>query len=134
MDNDKLLIGGIAVIVLVLAMPFVYPMLVDTSGYDAAKDTQNMERIYKAIGNYGAINQQYPPSLHHLVPDYLAEVPLTSTNQQFLYDPRTGQLTNPASTPTQEPQRAGRRGSGSGGIPPATDAMTGLGVAEELNF
>ena len=134
MDNDKLLYTAGAIILVVIAFPFVYPLFVDTSGYDAARDTQNMERINRAIENYATLNQQNPPSLHHLVPDYLAEVPLTSTNQPFQYDPASGRLTNPASQPGGGTQQAGGTRSGGGGISPATDAMTGLSVSEELNF
>ena len=134
MDNNKLLYAAGAIILVVIAFPFVYPMLVDTSGYNAAQDTQNMERINKAIDNYATLNKQYPPSLHHLVPEYLGEVPLTSTNQQFQYNPASGQLTNPASQPAGGAQQAGGSRSGGGGISPATDAMTGLSVSQELNF
>lgn len=133
MDNDKLLYTAGAIILVVIAFPFVYPLLVDTSGQHAAQDRQSMERISNAINNYATINQQYPPSLQHLVPEYLAELPLTSTNLQFQYDPSTGQLTNPAPTPAGGAEQAGAPRSG-GGISPATDAMTGLSVSEELNF
>jgi len=137
MDNDKLMYAAIAIVLVVIAFPFIYPMIVDTSGYNAAQDTQNMERIYKAINNYATINQHFPPSLHHLVPEYLGEVPLTSTNLQFQYDPLTGKIVNPSSPTGDGSTQAGRSqrpGRDGGGISPATDAMTGLGVSEELNF
>lgn len=138
MDNEKLLIGGIVVIGLVLAAPFIYPLIVDTSAKNAAIDTQNMDRLNKAVDNYARINQQYPPSLHHLVPDYIAEVPLTATNRQFQYSPRTGAITNPAAataTAASDKSDTGRRrNSGGGGGTVATEALTGVGVSQELNF
>lgn len=135
MDNDKLLYTAGAIILVVIAFPFVYPLFVDTSGQHAAQDKQNMERISNAINNYATINQQYPASLQQLVPEYLAEVPLTSANLQFQYDPSTGQLTNPSLASADGAEQAGgSRSGGGGGISPATDAMTGLSVSEELNF
>ena len=135
MDNEKLVVGGVILIGLVLAGPFIYPLIVDTTAKNAAIDAQSAERLSKAVNNYARINQQYPPSLHHLVPDYLAEVPLTTANRQFQYDPRTGKVSNPSPAPAQgNTQNAGRRGTGGGGGSLATESMTGLGVSEELNF
>lgn len=133
MDNHKLLIGGAIIIALVLAIPIIGPKIFDTSGYDPAADSHKIDMINKALKNYVTINQQLPPTLHYLVPDYLEAVPLTSTNAQFEYDPRTGAIINP-SAPSAQPdgEQAGR--SGGGGVPPVTDALTGLSVSEELNF
>ncbi len=133
MDNDKLMYTVIGIVVVVIAFPFIYKMFYDAGGYDAAQDAQNVERLNKAIENYATINQQFPPSLHHLVPDYLAEVPLTSTRQVYQYDPATGKVTNPAPPADGTKQAGAPRGSG-GGVSPATDAITGLSVSEELNF
>jgi len=132
MDN-KLLIGGIVVIVALLAIPIVGAKL-RGSGYDPAADTQKMDILNRAIANYARTNNQYPPSLHNLVPNFVAEVPLNSLRQQFQYDPRTGTVVNPASPAATPEETAGQRPGRGGGISPATDAMTGLSVSEELNF
>jgi len=138
MEDNKLLYGGIAVIVLLLAYPFARPFLFDTSGYDPAQDTQNMERLYKAVEAYARDNRQYPPSLFYLVPKYIDQIPVTSTRQQFDYNPRTGKILNPATEPAvNNSKSAGRPSSergGGAGIPPATEALTGLGASQELNF
>lgn len=134
MQDNKLLIGGIVVIVALLAIPIVGPKL-RGSGYDPAADTQKMDVLNRAIANYARANNQYPPSLHHLVPNFVAEVPLNSVRQQFQYDPRTGTVVNPAAPKLDSEQTAGSgSGRGGGGISPATDAMTGLSVSQELNF
>ena len=133
MDNEKLLIGGIVVIVAVLAIPFVLPLIQDSSARDAAINQQRLETLNNAVQNYAKINQQYPRSLHDLVPDYLAEVPLTVGRQPYQYNPDTGEVTSPVAPASDEPTRAGRQGGG-GGVPPAADAITGLSVSEELNF
>src|SRR5690606_24913795 len=116
----------------VIAIPFILPMF-QSNEPDPALDNQRMERLNKAIENYATINRQYPSSLDALVPEFLAAVPVNSTNMPFNYDPATGVVTNPAPAVETEGTRQSTR-SGGGGISPATDAMTGLSVSEELNF
>ena len=96
MDNDKLLIGGAAVIVLVLAIPIIGPMVLNRNGYDAAADAPKIAALNHAIEEYARTNGQYPPTLFYLPPKFIEEIPLTSTNLQFEYDPRTGKVTNPS--------------------------------------
>lgn len=134
MDNEKLLIGGVIVILLVLAIPIIGPMVIDTSGYDPVADSQKLDTMNRAIKNYANTNQQYPPTLHYLVPDFLDAVPLTSTNLQFQYDARTGTVTNPSAPPPKPEGPNTIRIGGGGGVSPATDAMTGLSVSQELNY
>lgn len=134
MDNEKLWIGGVIVILLVLAIPIIGPMVIDTSGYDPAADSHKLDLMNRAIKNYASINRQYPPTLHHLVPNFLDAVPLTSTNLQFQYDARTGTVTNPSAPPPKPEGPRTIRVGGGGGVSPATDAMTGLGVSQELNY
>jgi hypothetical protein len=141
MDNEKLLIGGVVIIALVLAIPIVAPMLSKKNQYDAVADSHKIQQLLDAVDAYGQTNQHYPPSLHHLVPDYIDEIPLTSTNLQFEYNPQNGRVTNPSApiVPDAKSQNAlgnpGKRGrKGSSGVTPATDAITGIGVSQELNF
>lgn len=134
MEDNKLLIGGLIIIAAILAVPVLGPKL-RGSGYDPAADTQTMATLNQAIANYARTNNQYPPSLHHLVPNFVAEVPLNSVRQQFQYDPRSGTVVNPSAPKVNAEQTAGSGGGrGGGGISPATDAMTGLSVSQELNF
>lgn len=138
MEDNKLLIGGIVVIALLIAIPVIGPML-KGSGYDPALDASRMETINKAVASYARENNAYPRTLDEMVPKYLAEVPLNSTNTPFEYYPSTGTIINPAAVAAEQAQGqtatgpAGRSGGG-GGISPATDALTGLSVSEELNF
>lgn len=134
MEDNKLLIGGIIIIALIVAIPVLGPMI-RGNGYDPVADSHKIDTLNKAVASYARANNQYPPSLHYLVPQYLAEVPLNSVHGQFEYDPRTGTVINPAAAvATEDPKTAGRSPSrgGSGGISPATDAMTGLSVSQEL--
>jgi hypothetical protein len=137
MEDNKLLIGGIVVIALIIAIPVIGPML-KGSGYDPALDAVRMETLNKAVASYARDNNAYPNTLNDMVPKYLAEVPVTSTNKPFEYYPSTGTIINPAAVAAEQAQGKSAAGTGagssSGGISPATDAMTGLSVSEELNF
>lgn len=137
MEDNKLLIGGLIIIAVVIAIPVLGPMI-RGNGYDPVADSHKLDSLNKAVAAYAQANNQYPPSLHHLVPNFIPQIPLNSVNQQFQYDPRTGMVVNPAAVAAQaaEDQAAGgapRRGGG-GGLSPATDAMTGLSVSEELKY
>ena len=137
MEDNKLLIGGIVVIALLIAIPVIGPMLKGSS-YDPALDAVRMETINKAVASYARDNNAYPNTLNDMVPKYLAEVPVSSTNAPFEYYPSTGTIINPAAVAAEQAQgktaSSPSRGSGGGGgISPATDAMTGLSVSEELN-
>jgi len=136
MDTHKLIIGGAILVVLILAIPMVTPFLGSKSTYDAVADSHKMERLKGAVNAYGRQHGQYPPSLFHLAPDFIEEIPVTSTNLTFTYDPSTGAITNPSAPvevagPSDGAAGTGGRRGGSG-VTPMTDAMTGLGVAQEL--
>lgn len=138
MEDNKLLIGGLIIIALVIAIPVVGPML-RGSGYDPVADSHKLDSLNKAVAAYAQMNNQYPPSLHHLVPKFLPQIPLNSVNQQFQYDPRTGMVVNPAAVAAQAAEDnasagAQRPGRGGGGLSPATDGMTGLSVSQELKY
>lgn len=137
MDNEKLLIGGVIIIALVVAIPIIAPMLSKKDQYDPIVDSHKLQQLNDAVDQYGRQFGQYPPSLHYLVPDYIDEIPVTSTRLQFQYNPATGAITNPsapaAAAPPSDDQPRRRRGGGSG-LSPATEGMTGLGAAQELNY
>ena len=94
MKNDNLLIGGAAIILVLLAIPIIGPMVLGPKGYDPEIDTPRIAQLNHAVEDYARANGHYPPSLFYLSPDYLKEIPLTSTNLQFEYDARTGRITN----------------------------------------
>lgn len=135
MEDNKLLIGGLILIAGFIALPIIAPML-RGNGYDPVADTHKVDALNKAVASYARTFNQYPPTLHHLVPKFLAEVPINSVRQQFQYDPRTGTVINPAAPAPAPPQgktvARGNWGQGGGGVSPATDAMTGLSVSQEL--
>ncbi len=97
-------------------------------------DAQKMQRIRSAITNYGTATGYYPGDLYQLVPQYLDKLPVTDGGFEFLYDPNTGAVTDPDPAPAVQPaSRPAQRGLGGGGGSPAIEAMTGLGIAQELN-
>lgn len=138
MEDNKLLIGGIIIIALIVAIPVIGPML-RGSGYDPVADSHKIDTLNKAVAGYARANNQYPASLHNLVPQYLDKVPLNSVHTQFEYDPATGTVINPAAVAAEAAEgdgksktAGGRKGGGGMGISPATDSMTGLSVSQEL--
>ena len=139
MDSDKLLIGGIVVIALIIAIPVLAPMFTSERAYDPIVDSHKLEALKNAVNTYGQETGQYPASLFDLVPKYIEEIPLTSTNLQFGYDPRNGAIINPsapagAQAAVKNDGGKRERRPGSGTLSPASEAMTGLGISEELNY
>ncbi len=134
MDNEKLLIGGGILIAFVIAIPILAPMLSSEGKYDAVADTHKLQQLNDAVTAYGQAHGQYPPSLHYLVPDYIDEIPLTSTRLQFAFDPQNGRITNPSAPVLVKKNSKKASTRWGGGVGPATSAMTGLGVSEELNY
>lgn len=135
MENDKLILAIILIVIVVAAFPVVYPMLVDNTAKHAATDAQNLQRIQDAVRNYATLKGQYPASLADLSPEFMAQVPNTTARKPFNYNPRTGQVSNPAPSEADggSGQNVRARGGGSG-VPASTDAFTGLGVSQELNY
>ncbi len=95
-----------------------------------------VQEVAAAVQRYGQENGAYPPSLWSLVPNYLSNYPKTASGQDFLYDPRTGQVYAPqaaAQAPAYgTPQAAPRGGVGASGVGPLGEAMTGIGIANQL--
>jgi hypothetical protein len=104
-------------------------------------DQRQLEEVRRAIDRYGQTTGYYPASLEVLVPYYLATVPKTSTGMDFVYDPQTGALSlppQPAATLQPQvaqpvPQRPAPRRPAAGGGGPMTEALTGIGIQQELN-
>lgn len=95
-------------------------------------DAQKMQRIRTAINAYGTATGYYPGDLYQLVPDYLDTLPMSDGGLGFMYDSNTGNVADP--DPSGMPQPAARPAQrGLGGGSPAVEAMTGLGIAQELN-
>lgn len=92
--------------------------------------------IRAALFDYYKDHGAYPASLQALVPDYLDRLP-KSGGKDFLYNPATGQVSPPqagnaygAAQPA--PQYQSQRQYGGGGSV-AGEAITGMGVQQELN-
>ncbi len=105
-------------------------------------DMQKMNQIREAVNSYGRAVGFYPPSLAALVPTYLASVPKTDSGQDFIFYPQNGALYHPAQL-MQQPQapvaaqppmpQQPRVNAGMGGAGPMGEAMTGIGIQNQLN-
>lgn len=95
-------------------------------------DEQKMQTIRSAINEYGTATGYYPGDLYQLVPNYLDALPSTAAGLDFLYDANTGAVTHPnPGAVSQAAARPARRGVGGGGSP-MVEAMTGIGIQQEL--
>ncbi len=129
METKQILgiVGG--VLIVVLALPFLPKLLSELKGPDPAMDGKNVTRIERAISEYKTATNYLPASLDALAPVYLDAVPRTYNGKAFLYDAKTGAVTIPAAPPVA----TARQPSGSG-LTPMGDAMTGMSVADEMNY
>ena len=108
--------------------------LLDSPGGNASlvTDTQRMEQIRKAINQYGTATGYFPPTLDALYPQYLPQLPRTSSGQQFVYNNQNGYLALPTGQTTPQRQMQQRRGGGAG-VGSMGEVMTGVGMQQELN-
>jgi hypothetical protein len=108
----------------------------------AADDAQKVNQIRSAVARYGQKTGRYPTSLYALVPEYLPELPATSSGQDFVYYPQNGAVYHPAQLQLQvavPPQTTALRpvgpvrapGVGAGG--PMAEVMTGIAIQNQLN-
>jgi hypothetical protein len=95
-------------------------------------DAQKIQRINKAINQYGTDTGYYPGDLSQLVPFYISELPTTNSGETFVYDSNTGIVSHPNPAAMQTPARPAQRGAGAGGGSPMVEAMTGIGIQQEL--
>ncbi len=102
------------------------------AGGISQEDQRMMSAIHAAINAYGTATGYYPSTLDTLYPQYLSQMPRTSTGQPFLYNNQNGQVTHPAQqatgrTPAQHVQPVAGGGAG-----PMGEVMTGIGIQQEL--
>lgn len=124
-----------------------------------ASNQERLLKIHEAISTYTAEKGKYPTSLWALVPDYLPEYIKTKDGQDFNYDRATGIVSTPPPLPEpleneapaassldnyapyqQQPQihqparqQAPRRAPAAGAGGPMGEALTGIGIQQELN-
>lgn len=98
------------------------------------QDQQTMIAIRNAINAYGTAVGYYPETLDALAPRYLPTPPRTSAGESFLYNNQNGAVTHPRAGQRNAPRPAsGRSGGGVGGAGPLGEAMTGIGIQNQLN-
>lgn len=99
----------------------------------ALTDAQKLQTLAEAVQRYGRETGRYPVSLWSLVPNYVPQLPKTANGLDFLYDPRNGGVYLPpgATSPAmpQPPPRTRAMGGGS----PMGEAMTGIGISNQLD-
>lgn len=106
-----------------------------------AQDQEALNKLKVGVLDYWTTKRAYPKSLYALVPEFIDQVPTTSSGQAFVYDPRTARVYHPAelnaqmNTPAtpQQQQPARRRQRGGAGAGPMGEMMTGIGIQEELS-
>lgn len=96
------------------------------------QDLQNMQALSAAIMQFGRQTRRYPASLEALVPRFMSAIPVSSSGQPFLYDPRTGRIAHPQAAAAPMPGPGAARGPGYAGGPMG-EMMTGIGMQRELN-
>lgn len=100
----------------------------------SAQDSETMANIQDAIARCGAETGYYPAALDDLYPHYLPMPPRTAAGEEFVYDNQTGAIRHPhqtqAAAPARRPAHGGMPSSGAG---PMGEAMTGIGIQQELN-
>jgi len=96
-------------------------------------DLVKMDQIREAINSYGMRVGYYPPSLAALVPSYLNEMPKTEKGEDFLYRCEDGTLTHPAELRPASARPPAPAAPVAGGAGPMGEAVTGIGVQQQLN-
>jgi hypothetical protein len=102
-------------------------------------NAQKMQRIREAINKFGTATGYYPGSLAQLVPMYLPEAPKTADGRDFIYVKENGGLFAPEPLTPASPAPYGGQAApsrpmvGGGGIGPMGEAMTGIGISNQLD-
>ena len=95
------------------------------------QDNQMIGQIQAAIQQYGQDTGYYPDTLDNLYPNYLATLPRTASGEAFVYNNQNGYVAHPrqaqAATPPVRPA------GGMGGAGPMGEAMTGIGMSQQLD-
>lgn len=95
-------------------------------------DTEKLQTLAQAVQKYGQATGRYPVSLWSLVPQYVPQLPKTANGRDFLYDPRNGGVYLPPGAAPQ-PVAPRARGGAMGGAGPMGEAMTGIGISNQLD-
>lgn len=95
-------------------------------------DRDAMAALRSAIDGYRRDNGYYPVTLYSLVPYYITDVPVTSTNTPFNYNPRDGSLTHPMEAVRPLPQN--HIGSTPvAGAGPLGEVTTSIAIQQQLD-
>lgn len=102
-------------------------------------DRKNLQALRDATYMFWESTGRYPASLGDLDPLYIAQVPLLSSGDGFIYDPVTGSVWHPAELAQQRQQATSGgqtrsvSGGGGGGAGPMGEVMTGIGIQNQSN-
>lgn len=101
------------------------------------EDIRNKALIEEAVRNYGRATRYYPANLQTLVQSqWLSSVPKTSSGEEFLFNPQTGQVQHPsergsAQAALRQTPRNGIRTPGAG-AGPLGEVTTGIAIRNRL--
>lgn len=132
MDTKQVLLIIAVIIGLLIVIPLIPKAIRELKGPDPEVDQRNLVVIERAIKEFVKVRGQNPETLDALAPMYIAHgiVPRTADGQSFLYDPYTAAV----SIPKALPKNIITIGGGGSGMSPMGDAMTGMSVADEMNY
>lgn len=114
------------------------PASAAAAGGPTQPDLRKIREIKEAINKYGSATGWYPSTLQDLVPAYLPAVLKTTSGQDFVYNNQNGDVQHPAQAAAQPSYNnygngANAGGVGVGGAGPMGEAMTGIGIQNQLN-
>jgi hypothetical protein len=95
------------------------------------QDYETIQLIQAAIQQFGTDTGYYPGKLDDLYPNYLASLPRTSAGESFNYNNQTGAVSHPHQA--QAAPRPAPQAGAAGGAGPMGEAMTGIGMSQQLD-
>lgn len=98
-----------------------------------AIDSRTIQQIQSAINQYGTAVGYYPPTLDALAPVYLPAPPRTAAGLEFSYNNQNGAVSLPPGVATVPPGASRVGGAPVGGAGPLGEAVTGIGISNQLD-
>lgn len=123
--DSKVIYAIIAVVVVIGGLPLLSLVKDGLNAPPPPDDNAKAKQIQTAVDKYADETGYYPNALQDLAPKHLASIPKSDSGKNFLYNPSSGLVSAPVT-------RAKRQGTPSGGA--MGEVMTGMGIADELNY
>ena len=122
--DSKVVYIIIAVVVVVGGLPLFSLVKDGLNAPPPPDDNAKVKQLQQAVDKYADETGYYPNALQDLAPTQLASIPKSDSGQNFRYNASSGLVSVPA-------ERARKQGGPSGSM---GEVMTGMGIADELNY